>query len=985
VSLALACLAGPAAHEATAQEPPGGAPAAPEAPGEPPRIRSVAVQGNSFTDETRILRTFEVNAGQTFSADAIRRGQRKLFALGLFSDLHIDRVDHPEDNTVEIVIRVVERPRIAAITFEGQKQREDTDLEKKLFLKAGEPYSGTTAATQVDSLLKYYHDEGFSRAKITFQADTLEDQNRVNLRFMVNEGLKVRITGIRFEGMAAFREAQLRKAMKTKKHWLLGGGEIKDEQFAEDREKLEGWYHDHGFRDMRVEDATLEQGALPRDLTLVVKIYEGRVYQQGAVRWEGNKVLPTGALMRQWPKGEAGPQPYSVTRIQKALSGAYGEYAEQGYLYIGIEPREAVVQDSIVDITFMVNEVSPSHIKRLSITGNKGTREKVVRREINIREGDLFRRSALMRARDDVMRLGIFNQVTPDFTPAESTDVNLVFKVEEKQVGTASAGAGYTNEAGLTGFLEIGHNNVLGNGQQLSLHLERGGKRQDYRVSFTEPWFHDSPTLLGFSAYNTSRILDEYDQQLRGVSGRIGRPLPWPDYSHGSMSYTVERVLFSNVPRGHHAQRHQGRHAAAHEHARGHRAPEQHEQPVLSHEGHATERERAVHRRAVRRRPELPDLAQRGPGVPAVDPQAGHDHGAPARGDGEHLSVDRRHGAGQRALPARRRQHPRPAAWLRRLPGRAGEIRPLRDFGHRGGLRLDHGEHERDHARVSNPLPGRTLSRPVHVRAAVPDCAPAARSALLRRRERLGPAQRGPAVRPQGGRGHRLPHGDPAARQHRVRLRVRVPSRRPPTMGRALPARQRELLRSLGCATGRGGRGSRAMGSARCCSRRVPRSRRARTCAWATSIQPASGSSSRTRRRRSSASSGRSRAGATKAAEKEKTVANLRKQVKDQSPVLSALKRQELDSSLQKAISDYEKFVQDVWGQDGRAAQENARATDEIVGQVRRAVEKVAGQKGLDLVLDVTGGFVVYADKTLDLTNDVLAELNSNAAGTTPH
>ena len=121
------------------------------------------------------------------------------------------------------------------------------------------------------------------------------------------------------------------------------------------------------------------------------------------------------------------------------------------------------------------------------------------------------------------------------------------------------------------------------------------------------------------------------------------------------------------------------------------------------------------------------------------------------------------------------------------------------------------------------------------------------------------------------------------------------------------------------------------------------------------------------------------------AAEKEKAVNTLRQQVKDQSPVMSALKRQELDSSLQKAISDYEKFVQDVWGQDGRAAQENARATDEIVNQVRRAVEKVAGQKGLDLVLDVTGGFVIYADKTLDLTNDVLAELNANAAGATPH
>ena len=117
------------------------------------------------------------------------------------------------------------------------------------------------------------------------------------------------------------------------------------------------------------------------------------------------------------------------------------------------------------------------------------------------------------------------------------------------------------------------------------------------------------------------------------------------------------------------------------------------------------------------------------------------------------------------------------------------------------------------------------------------------------------------------------------------------------------------------------------------------------------------------------------------AAEKEKVVSNLRKQVQDQSPVLSALKRQEQQSALDKAISDYEGFVQEVWGANGRAAQENGRATDEIVSLVRRAVEKVAGQRGLDLVLDATSGYIIYADKSLDITNEVLAELNANAAG----
>jgi outer membrane protein len=119
------------------------------------------------------------------------------------------------------------------------------------------------------------------------------------------------------------------------------------------------------------------------------------------------------------------------------------------------------------------------------------------------------------------------------------------------------------------------------------------------------------------------------------------------------------------------------------------------------------------------------------------------------------------------------------------------------------------------------------------------------------------------------------------------------------------------------------------------------------------------------------------------AAEKEKAVAQLKAEVRDQGPVLSALKRQEKETARDRAISEYETFVQDVWGPNGKASQENSRATDEIIQQVRRVVEKVAGQKGLELVLDASSGFIIYADKSLDLTNDVLAELNANAAGTT--
>ena len=311
---------------AAAQFPPTEATTAPPVPPPvantaPATIRSVTVVGNAFTDSTRILRTFEVRAGQTFSGDAVRRGVRKLMALQLFADVKPRQVVHPEDNSIDLVVEVVERPRIAQISFQGMVKREDSDLEKKLYLKVGETYSLTATANQVDTLKQYYRDEGFSRARISTKADTLEGRNEVHLRFVVDEGEKVRVRAIVFEGRSAgVPEKRLRKAMKTKAKGFLGGGDIKDETFAEDREKLEDWYHDHGYRDMSVTDFQLEPGPLPRDLTLRVRIEEGRRYQQGAVTWSGNQVVPTDVLQRQWPK--KGGTLYSKGRTQRAMQGA---------------------------------------------------------------------------------------------------------------------------------------------------------------------------------------------------------------------------------------------------------------------------------------------------------------------------------------------------------------------------------------------------------------------------------------------------------------------------------------------------------------------------------------------------------------------------------------------------------------------------------------------------------------------------------------
>ena len=120
------------------------------------------------------------------------------------------------------------------------------------------------------------------------------------------------------------------------------------------------------------------------------------------------------------------------------------------------------------------------------------------------------------------------------------------------------------------------------------------------------------------------------------------------------------------------------------------------------------------------------------------------------------------------------------------------------------------------------------------------------------------------------------------------------------------------------------------------------------------------------------------------AAEKEKLVGQLRAEVRDQAPILSALRRQEKEEALQRAISDYEGFIQEIWGPQGKAAQENERATAAVVTQIRGAVEKIATSKGLDLVLDAAGGFIVYSNRSLDLTASVIQELNSRTSTESP-
>src|SRR5262245_58416523 len=382
-------------------------------------VGRISVEGNTFTDSMRIIRTFDVPPGAHFSADAVRRGIRKLFALGLFEDAWVQST--PRGDQMDLVIHVLERPRIGKIEFQGNRKRDKDDLQKKLFLRVGEAYSPTTVQTQIDSFMKFYREEGLAQETVTAALDTTANDRRLGLRFVIDEGEKVKIRDIEFVGSTLIDVKKVRKQMKSKQKGFFGGGEVNEDFFTEDIEKIQDYYQNHGYRDARVTGRELvPHKDDPKKLTLRYTIEEGPRYWFGNTSWEGNTVVHTITLQRfvTWRPGDL----YDKSKIIKARGGAFGEYAEQGYLYLDIDAKETV-RDSAVDLAFGVTEGRPSHIRYVHITGNRNTREKVIRREIATHEGDRFQRSTLVRTQGDVFRLGLFEDVQIDFAPAESTDV----------------------------------------------------------------------------------------------------------------------------------------------------------------------------------------------------------------------------------------------------------------------------------------------------------------------------------------------------------------------------------------------------------------------------------------------------------------------------------------------------------------------------------------------------------------------------------
>ncbi|HEU5312159.1 MAG TPA: outer membrane protein assembly factor BamA, partial [Candidatus Eisenbacteria bacterium] len=439
-------------------------------PGEGPgqRVGAVRAAGFSQVDSIVVIRTFGLRAGDAYSREAVREGVRRLYQSGLYTDVNV--TDAPDAGGVALTVTVTERPRVHAVKFEGGGKIDDTTLKGKLTLAEGQLLDQGTLALDEAKIAEAYAEEGYARAKISSKVAPF-GPGTIDVVFSIDPGEKVKVRDIVIHQLQPFPGLyanDLKDAMKSETPGFLKSGVYKPSYLEEDHTQLRLHMRSRGYKDADVDSIRPEFLPDGKSARLHVYIRPGERYRFGSVQWSGNASVGTEAL--QAVTAVVPNAPYSEPQIHKTLEGAYTLYQELGYLYLSIEPQFAE-HGSVVDVIFTIQEGTRSRIADLQIVGNTRTKENVIRREALVRPGDVFRRSTLIRTQRDIFALGFFQDVQVDYAPTgDSADINLTLRVQEKQTGTASAGAGFASSTGLTGFLELGHNNLFGNGQSINLH-----------------------------------------------------------------------------------------------------------------------------------------------------------------------------------------------------------------------------------------------------------------------------------------------------------------------------------------------------------------------------------------------------------------------------------------------------------------------------------------------------------------------------------
>lgn len=486
------------------------------------RLELVTVEGNQRVEDGAILAVLRTRRGEILDEAKVDQDVRALFGMGFFADVEADL----DAAAGRLTYRVTERPYIRELRIEGNDKLDKDELEPALKVRPNTIYDPEKVRRGIDEAKKLYDKKGYLDAVITPRTED-KGGNEIALVYDIDEKKVVRVQEIVFEGLKAFPARRLKRYMQTSEEWFLsfftGAGNLDKEVLNTDLERLTAYYYDNGYIEVKIDQPKVERK--DDGLYVTLKIDEGSQYNVGKVSIGGDQLAD---MTRARESLSLEPEAtFRSSKLRADITALTEIYGDDGYGFVNINPETEIDPAAkTVDVTYAVSKGPIVHIDKVLISGNTKTRDKVVRREIELEEQRRFSGSKLRRSQLRLQRTGFFEDVNLTTRKSDQEDqLDLIVDVKEGSTGTFSAGAGISSGEQFLFNVRLQEINLFGRGQRLVLNADFGQLRRNFSLDFTEPYFLDTEVLAGVRLFNWQFLFNDFTRGGTGGTLRFLYPL----------------------------------------------------------------------------------------------------------------------------------------------------------------------------------------------------------------------------------------------------------------------------------------------------------------------------------------------------------------------------------------------------------------------------------------------------------------------------
>jgi outer membrane protein insertion porin family len=508
-------------------------------------IEKIEFTGNHRIESGAIYNVLTSEKGKLLSERKLSSDIKAIYKMGYFSDVKVEVSGDASGKTITFILQ--EKPLISRIEIKGSDDIDKDDIEGVITVKPKQILNLEEVKSDVENIKTLYHDKGYLNAEVSYKIEKTGNKG-TRVIFNITENKKLRIEKISFEGNKTYTDKELKDMMQVTErgffYFISDSGLLKMDKLKQDINKLKTFYHNNGYINAQIGEPEITHDK--KGIYIKIPVMEGKQFKVGKVEITGDLLsIPRADLLKKLYINKK--DYFDRESIMKDIDLLSGACNDEGYAYADVIPKTVSLEkDQKVDVIYNVDKGSIVYFDRISITGNTKTRDKVIRRELAVVEGDLYSREKLKKSYMRLNRLSYFEEInfqTEKGLEKNLTDVNI--QVKEKPTGMFSIGAGYSASDKAVIMAQVAQRNLFGKGQTLSLSAYLGSETKNYELSFTEPWLFDMPLWSKFDLWNTEKDYDSYDLSTKGFTTTLGYPL-W-EYIKGYIGYSFSTNDVKNI------------------------------------------------------------------------------------------------------------------------------------------------------------------------------------------------------------------------------------------------------------------------------------------------------------------------------------------------------------------------------------------------------------------------------------------------------